>query len=69
MSEPTGTHRLAASLPQILRDQTRSYPASADRLRTIITHSKATSGHRAPVLSYLGEQLDQHQRTGQTRSR
>ena len=64
MSEPTRTHRLAASLPQLLRDQARRHPASTDRLRTIITHSKATAGHQATALNFLAEQLDEHQRLG-----
>jgi hypothetical protein len=69
MAEPAGASRLTASLPQLLTDQARDHPSAADRLRTILTHRQATTGHPARVLTYLAEQLDQNQTISHTRSR
>ena len=69
MTEPAGSHRLNASLPQLLSDQVRAHPAAADRLRTILTRPQATGGHQAQVLAYLAEQLDHHHTLGHTRHR
>ena len=69
MTEPVGTPRIAASLPQLLADQARGHPSAADRLRTILAQRRVTAGHPPQVLNYLAEQLDRSQALGHGRRR
>jgi hypothetical protein len=58
MAEPPAGQRLLTSLPQLLANQEREHPASADRLRTILAHRGGATVHQRQALDYLAEQLD-----------
>ncbi len=57
MAEPGGAHPLAASLPQLLRDQARNHPVATDRLRSILSRQQIAAGQHSHILNYLAEQV------------
>jgi hypothetical protein len=69
MTEAASGQSLATSLSQLLVNQIREHPASADRLRTILAHRERGSVHQQRVLDYLAEQLDYCRPHGHARRR
>ena len=58
MPAPATGQSLVTSLPQLLTNQVREHPTSADRLRTILAHRGGIAIPQPRVLDYLVEQLD-----------
>jgi hypothetical protein len=58
MARPPATHRVAASLDDLLHDQVRHAPTAAHRLTTLLETTPASHVHnRAAALRYLAERL------------
>ncbi len=69
MAEPDRAHPLNASLPQLLRDQSRDHPAATDRLRSILSRQQVAAGQHSRVLSFLAEQVPERLVQAHSRSR
>lgn len=57
MADPVRSGGLVTSLPQLLTNQAREHPATADRIRTILANRDTPSAQHQQVLDYLAEQL------------